>query len=355
MQNGCTLPELCAELDRGGGVCCGDVFVVFTRFMISTAWSNNVEFRDRFSRAQIVASNVMSLMPFFLCMQDLKGMELASLPYGTSKMQRSLSQEPWFFLNASAKEPHQIGVAGTGSAAETLLAVLSRPWCVLELCCSRLDVVEALVAFADIGLEFDVKKYTAARLLLNHERETRTYKSRRSSGIPSWASHRETAIQRRDTLSKIRALCAALFIVSENSYNGFWLRVICVCALWLAIPMSLAGQCLETVDQGHLFLGFGFSWDRFPRECFPRDHFSRDLQGYNAHGTHFEVNGKQLSRATRTCISREVTKASSDRLAIRAPNFHRGLSPLRVNDLGQGHLFVPMYKKIMNLLMIWMT
>ena len=345
MQNVSTLPELCAKLDRGGGVCCGDVFVVFTRFVIPAAWGSEVEFQDRFNRAQTAALSITSIMSFFLSSQDLNGRGLASLPYGTSKVQHSLSQEPWFFLNASAKEPHQIGVAGTGSAAETLLAVLSRPWCVLELCCSRLDVVEALVAFADIALKFDSKTYTAARSLLHHERETRAYKARRSSGLPLWISHQETAIQRRDTLSKIRSLCAAIFIVSENSYNGLWLRVICVCALWLAMPISLAGQCLETVDQGHLFLGFGLSWHRLPR----------DLQGYKVYGTLFEANHERPSRATRTGMSRDVTEVSPDPLAIRAPEVHRGLSPFRAKDLGQGHLFIPMYKKIMNLLMIWMT
>lgn len=332
MQTASTLPELCAKLDRGGGVCCGDIFVVFTRFKIPAAWSNDDEFRDCFCRAQVLASGIASLMPFFVCMQDLEGVGLASLPHGTSKTQNSLSQEPWFFLNASAKEPHQISVAGTGSAAEMLLAVLAQPWCVLELCCSRLSVIKALVAFADIALEFDPKTYTVARSLLQHERDTRTYKLRRSSGISRWISHQETAVQWTAMLSRIQSLCAALFIVSENSYNGFWLRVICVCALWLAILMSQAGQCLETVDQRYLLLGSGLSWDRFPR----------DLPGYKAHGTHFPLNDKDPSRATRT----------PDRLAIPTPDLHRGLSPFRANDLGQGHLFIPMYKKIMNLLMI---
>ncbi|KAA6413333.1 MAG: hypothetical protein FRX48_03079 [Lasallia pustulata] len=345
MQKGSTLPELCAKLDRGGGVCCGDVFVVFTTFMIPAAWSNDVEFRDRFSRAQIAASSLASVLPFFLCMQDLKREGLASLPYGISKVRKSLSQEPWFFLNASAKEPHHIGIAGTGSATETLLAVLARPWCVLELCCSRLDVVEALAAFADIALEFDSKIYMAARLLLCHEKDTRTHKSRRSSWISSWVSQQETAVRRRETLSNIRSLCTALFIVSENSYNGFWLRVICVCALWLAMPISLAGQCLETVDQNHLLPGFGMPWDLFPQ----------DLQGDKVRGAHFQANDKQTSRATRAGFSSGVTQVTPDGLAVRVPERHRGLSPFRANDLGHGHLFIPMYKKIMNLLMIWMT
>lgn len=339
------LPELCATLDRGGGVCCGDVFVVFTRHMIPAAWSNDVKYRDRFGRAQRTASGIGFLMPVFLSTEDLKGVGLASLPYGTSKSQHSLSQEPWFFLNASTKESHQIGVAGTGSAAETLLAVLGRPWCVLELCCSSLNVVEALIAFTDIALEFDSKTYAAARSLLQHERETRTYKLRRSSAISSWVSRTESVIQRTVTLSKIRSLCAALFLISENSYNGFWLRVICVCALWLGIPMSQAGQCLEMVDQGQLFLGFGLPWERV----------LRDFQGLRILDTRCKAKDKQLSRAPRASPSDDPTQVSQDRLVIRTPNLHRGLSPFRANDLGQGHLFIPMYKKIMNVLMIWIT
>lgn len=339
------LPELCATLDRGGGVCCGDIFVVFTRHMIPAAWRNDVKYRDRFSRAQRIASSICSRMPLFLCTEDLKGVGLASLPYGTSKVQHSLSQEPWFFLNASTKESHQIGVAGVESAAETLLAVLGRPWCVLELCCSSLDVVEALVAFTDVALEFDSKAYAAASSLLQHERDTRIYKPRRSSAIPRWVSRQETVIQRTATLSKIRSLCAALFLISENSYNGFWLRAICVCALWLGIPMSQAGQCLETMDQGQLFLGFDLSWDRF----------LRDLQWHRIHGTRCHANDKQLSRAPRASPSDDQTQVSQDRIAFRTSELHRGLSPVRDNDLGQGHLFIPMYKKIMNVLMIWIT
>lgn len=345
MQDLSTLPELCAVLDRGGGVCCGDVFVVFTRHRIPAAWSSDVEYQNRFRRAQRIASGITSSMAVFLCVQDLNGVGLASLPYGTSKVQHSLSQEPWFFLNASAKEPHQIAVAGTGSATETLLAVLGRPWCVLELCCSGLDVVEALVAFTDIALEFDSETYTVARLLLQHERETRAYKPRRSTTIPSWVSHQETAIQRTATLGKIRSLCAALFLISENSYNGFWLRVICVCALWLAIPMSQAGQCLETVNQGQLFLGSGPSWDRFPK----------DHHGYRVHGTRCQVSDTQLSRAPRPGPFYDPTRLSQDQHAIRTKELHRGLSPFRASDLGHGHLFIPIYRKILNLLMIWIT
>ena len=43
----------------------------------------------------------------------------------------------------------------------------------------------------------------------------------------------------------IRALCTTLFIASENSYSGFWMRGICVCALKLDLSISILGSLLS--------------------------------------------------------------------------------------------------------------
>lgn len=51
--------------------------------------------------------------------------------------------------------------------------------------------------------------------------------------------------RRRANIKEIRSLCTTLFIRSEGSYNGFWMRAICVCALRLGLSISVIGSSLS--------------------------------------------------------------------------------------------------------------
>ena len=83
--------------------------------------------------------------------------DYAGLPTFPCETSHQLDQKPWFFLNAAKTEPRRIGIAGRGNViggtlVETLLAVLSRPWCVLELCYSTTRAIDALLNFAQVGV-----------------------------------------------------------------------------------------------------------------------------------------------------------------------------------------------------------
>ena len=51
--------------------------------------------------------------------------------------------------------------------------------------------------------------------------------------------------RRKANIEEIRRLCAALFIRAEDSYSGFWMRAICLCALRLGLSISVFGSSLS--------------------------------------------------------------------------------------------------------------
>lgn len=173
-----TIPELCAEHDQGGGVACGDDFIVFTRYQIPDWYLTELgspELQDELTEAAFAVEAVVS---FYMSRSDLGGQGLRSLPILRSRTFHEIDQKPWFFLNAAKVDPHGIGIAGRGNTiggtlVETLLAILSRPWCVLELCYSTTSAINALLEFANLACELDVGAYTPAKILLSHEKAHR--------------------------------------------------------------------------------------------------------------------------------------------------------------------------------------
>ena len=169
-----TIPELCAEHDQGGGVACGDDFIVFTRYQIPDWYLTKLgspELQDELTEAALAVEAVVN---FYMSRSDLGGQGLRSLPALQSMTLHEIERKPWFFLNAAKVDPRGIGIAGRGNTiggtlVETLLAVLSRPWCVLELCYSTTSAINALLDFANLACQLDLEAYTPARILLSHE------------------------------------------------------------------------------------------------------------------------------------------------------------------------------------------
>ena len=247
-----SLPELCAELDEGGGVACGGDFVVFTRAQIPDWYLTELgspELQDELTKAALAVELVVN---FYMSRSDLAGRGLRSLPALQNKSSHELDQKPWFFLNAAKVDPQGIGIAGRGNMiggtlVETLLAVLSRPWCVLELCYSTTAAIDALLNFADLAYQLDIGAYTTAKILLSHERRHRLISDLHIEGAAYSASlmDPEPVSRKAASVEEMRSLCSALFMVGENSYSGFWMRAICVCALKLNISISIFGSSLS--------------------------------------------------------------------------------------------------------------
>ena len=253
MQYILTIPELCAEHDQGGGVACGDDFIVFTRAQLPDSYLTYLgEDQDLEVELTEAALAVELLVNFYMSREDLGGQGLRSLPHVENKTHHQLDQNPWFFLNAAKVDPRGIGIAGRGDTiggtlVETLLAVLSRPWCVLELCFSTTKAIDALLDFAYLACQLDAGAYTAARILLSHERAHRLFSGLdvRGSGLVESMMLSKPVRRHKANMREIRELCAALFIVSESSYSGFWMRAICVCALRLDLSVSVFGSSLS--------------------------------------------------------------------------------------------------------------
>lgn len=148
----------------------------------------------------------------------------------------TLSRRPWFLLNAARSPSHCI--VGQGDVIQTLLATLQRPWCVLELCCIEdVEVLAAVLEFAAQAQRLDPGRlYDSAVYLLRWELDMRGEQPlprRRRSPGPSQDVH------------ELRTVCDAVFPPSAASFDGFWIRMICVCAVEMGVPFSAVVRLLS--------------------------------------------------------------------------------------------------------------
>lgn len=130
---------------------------------------------------------------------------------------------PWFFVNAARSSRHCI--VGTGTASDTLISVLQRPWCALEICCIRdVWVVEKLLAFAKLLSEVNPfhNVIRPALSMLEAELRHRTL-SNAITVENTWLSYR-APMSRLDT--RIRDTSSIIFAISLSSRKGTWLCAI---------------------------------------------------------------------------------------------------------------------------------
>ncbi|EED16927.1 conserved hypothetical protein [Talaromyces stipitatus ATCC 10500] len=153
-------------------------------------------------------------------------------------------QKPHFLLNAAFHTKHCI--IGQGSKTEALLVVLRRPWCVLEICVSNNNnlystkVLELVLAFARTAQRWDYKGYETAVFLLGFEIEAR---HRLLFLTPKRVDSDYLRTYRRGMYDiparKVYEICnTPIFLPSLRSFNSFWIRLICVCAVGLGVSFS---------------------------------------------------------------------------------------------------------------------
>ena len=89
-----------------------------------------------FSAAAVAVLKMIQM--YYNHVDDLPGGRFISLPH--------LSADPhdgksWYFLNAAMSNSYCI--VGLNNVIEILPVLLRRPWCILELCCTKLESTEA--------------------------------------------------------------------------------------------------------------------------------------------------------------------------------------------------------------------
>lgn len=224
--------HLCARHDRGGGVCLGDKFAIYSTVELADFWTRQLHSNSGpFSRLLDLGTRVAATIPIITSLNDDRENAIVSLPYCPTRCSPA-ERKPWFLLNAKRAAYHCI--IGGNSDVEALLIVLRRPWCVLELCCCAFKTVDALLDFAKAAQEIDSRGYTAAVLLLTHEKEKRNAPWHTLPyPRPIWGLREGSS-----SLNRIRDVCSAVFAASMHSYNSFWLGLICSCAIEMDIGFS---------------------------------------------------------------------------------------------------------------------
>lgn len=253
----------CAKSDRGGGVGLNhEIFAIYSTAALPPLWTDilhslyavgNVS--STIERLRVLADQISTSLPIYTCWNDIsqspsnhKTLEIHSLnpspptPTSTDLAHNLIHRKkPDFLLNASRYKKHCI--IGQHSKTETLLAVLRRPWCVLEICVSNVHdvgVLEAIRAFARVAQEVDARGYGTAEFLLGVEIEARRHHARRRQTVNMDHRWNDSHLHERKLPSKrVYELCnTTVFLPSLKSFNSFWIRLICVCAVELGISFS---------------------------------------------------------------------------------------------------------------------
>ncbi|QGA20662.1 hypothetical protein EYB26_008368 [Talaromyces marneffei] len=252
----------CAKSDMGGGVGLDhEVFAIYSTAALPPLWmdilhTSTLPAENIIKRLRALAENISALLPIYTSWTDIphspsnhKTLEIHTLTGWSSPSSTTPSQthpahnlihrkKPRFLLNAALHTKHCI--IGQASKTETLLAILRRPWCVLEICVSNVhddvQVLERIREFALVAQEVDGSGYVTAVFLLGVEIEARRRQRRRQQQHHHHHHHHQTS--RRD-LTKAYELCnMTVFIPSLRSFNSFWIRLICVCAIELGVGFS---------------------------------------------------------------------------------------------------------------------
>lgn len=270
--NTTNLLSTCAKSDRGGGVGLNhEVFAIYSTAALPPLWTNILhsptpvvgDVSNTIERLHALAEKISTSLPIYTSWTDIphsppehKTLEIHSLNTTTQSPSNHLThniihrQKPHFLLNASLHDKHCI--IGQYSKTETLLVVLRRPWCVLEICVSNVhddvDVLEAIRGFARVAQEVEAAGYGTAAFLLGVEIDARRRLTR---------SRKVSRDYYDFSAAKVYELCnATVFIPSLRSFNSFWIRLICVCAIELRVSFSclirmLCGQQQSSEHDEH--------------------------------------------------------------------------------------------------------
>ncbi|CRL27400.1 unnamed protein product [Penicillium camemberti] len=258
------LSQLCASFDEGGGVALGDAFAIYS-IVASSPDRSTTSSESRFQAELIsAASAVGNVIPVLVTTENVFTVNIVSLPclkHPPFNPAREISPHdnlPWFLINASKFSKHQI--VGRKDIVESLLMILQRPWCVLELCCCDSLAISAIHQFAVIATKLNPELYNHALVLLHQELRRRTIPSvgdiklYELSLITPWISFAEL-----DTICfPIKEVYKELSSSRLRSHNSFWLRLISTCAPCLGISCSHLVRILSNMTS----TGVNFSEQR---------------------------------------------------------------------------------------------
>ena len=246
-------PSICASYDRGGGVGLHDAFVVYT----TNQSRPHPKFLDPRTLKTLtnLAANVASHVKIHYTQPP--NAHLRTLPHTPAAHHSQLAKKvldsrdrphtPSFFVNVSSSE--EVCIAGIRDAVTTLLAVLRRAWCVLELCEAGAKAVTALLTFVAVAESLDRQGYTGAVASLRYQRDCHIAEERESGIIDglNW-SQKVEGFDKREKDDRLREICAALFRSSLDSFNGFYIRAIAACAVELRVQWGDMGRVLAVKE-----------------------------------------------------------------------------------------------------------
>jgi hypothetical protein len=237
------LPEWCYKLDQGGGISIKDAFVIHSVAKLPQDW--DILLHKPFVK-QILNNKALAVaaaIPFYSEESNNQNELRSSVKqlrciWEDDKKSVLMNARPQFLFNCVMIEQRCL-VGEEADLVRTLLVVLQRPWCVLEICCCDTVTLHAMLDFAQVAAIFDNKNYALSVILLQHEKRARDWSSHRSyhrSGHRGWRSEKETLQQ------------YAIIIESSTktvSLNLLWLRILSICGLELNWSYSELLRCLH--------------------------------------------------------------------------------------------------------------
>ncbi|KAL4801596.1 hypothetical protein BDV18DRAFT_74278 [Aspergillus unguis] len=234
------LVTTCAALDQGGGVRLGQTFAIYSCASLPARVAHLSRNDAVHTELKRHASQICKTLPIYVDASDMAVTELAALPAGprthgdSSPSESPATRLPWFLINAATITAHCI--VGRTSPVESLLVVLQRPWCVLEICCADTETIFSVRRFALIAAELCPESYTAAARLLSHELRARLLPVFQYDVGSGHGPDRQSVKHPR---CAERALCEVYRSTTlVSSYNRFWIPLIACCAVYLDLSIA---------------------------------------------------------------------------------------------------------------------
>ncbi|KAL4923721.1 uncharacterized protein BDV17DRAFT_232520 [Aspergillus undulatus] len=233
---------VCAALDHGGGVRFGpQTFAIYSCAPLPASYNQFQNDVPLYTKLKVSASRVIKTLPIYVNVnakpsKPLADPNLESLPVPRTQQPptNTIYHLPWFLINSATLEKHC--VIGNETPVESLLVILQRPWCVLEVCCADTEAVAAVREFARLAAGADPDVYDAAVRLLSHEFTSRMASASATTDLELGFGYWDFNDTRRCSERALRDIYAATTL--SRSYNRFWLPLICCCAVYLDVPFS---------------------------------------------------------------------------------------------------------------------
>lgn len=237
-EEGPTPAKFCALYDVGGGVCLADSFAIYSVVAFPPKWATIEIDHIICSQLEEAASLVATKIPILSNLRDHPGLDLVSLPCPPRGPAQGnictspVDSLPWFLIHAARYSKHC--VLGRSDALISLLVVLQRPWCILELCCCDTPTVAALHNLATLAMKFDALTYRPALELLAHELSCRIDNPPNLPRVNHSIGVTHRCPQQRGAFNLYKELSRS----SLRSHNSFWIGLISICAVYLGLAFS---------------------------------------------------------------------------------------------------------------------